>query len=424
MINVTDDCKESVVIIGGGVVGLSIAESLQSRGLAVTVLDANIGSQQASRGNAGQIAPGHPPVPSPAVPPKAISMLLNRRSPLYIPPRPSLALARWMAAFRKACKPSHYEHAMHILGAMSHDSRIGFDRLADTIGTPNLLHPAGVADFWISTEGEKEAMEETRWMETLGFEVEHLSGAALRQRDPAWSDNVLGAVMHKAGMLVDPAQWMDALRTHIETLGGTIRTMPPVTEILWSSNTWQLTTASGQRLHAERIVLCAGTWSTSLAAQLGLRLQIQPAKGYHAMVSMPSSPTVAGVLREPKIAVTPMDATVRLAGTLELSGWNHRMMDERLAQLLEGTTPFLPAARAGSIQSTWCGLRPCTADGLPVVGRIPGTDRAWIATGHGMMGVTLAPATADAIAADMCGEALPHWACAIQPIRTQAVVAR
>lgn len=424
MINVTDDCTHSVVIIGGGVIGLTIAESLQKRGRSVTVLDAAVGSRQASRGNAGQIAPGHPPVPSPAVPPKAISMLLDRRSPLYIPPRPSLALARWMTAFRKACRPAHYEHAMRTLGAMSHNSRAGFDRLADAIGTPGLLHPNGVADFWNSAQGHQDAMEETRWMERLGFEVESVSGDALRQRDAAWSDSVRGAVIHKAGILVDPAEWMDALRAHIQRLGVSIRHVQPVTTLTWSAGQWNLSTECGQQITASNIVLCAGTWSTPLAAQVGLRLNIQPAKGYHAMVRMQQPPTMAGVLREPKIAVTPLGQTVRLAGTLELSGWNHRMVEARLAQLVQGTTPFLPTARTGVIESTWCGLRPCTADGLPVVGRLPETDCGWIATGHGMMGVTLAPATAEVIAADMCGEPLPDWASAIQPERNQAVLAR
>ena len=425
MIVVTADTHDGVLIIGGGVIGLTIAAALQRRDVPVTILDASIGSVQASRGNAGQIAPGHPPVPSPAVPPRALSMLLDRRSPLYIPPRPSLSLARWLLAFRRACRPAQFEHTMRVLGAMSHDSRDGFDRLSEALHADDLLHAIGVTDFWRTARGQADAMEETRWMERLGFEVEHLTGEALRARDTGWSESLRGAFIHREGLTVDPAAWIDRLSAKVIADGATMCTGATVSEIRRDTGRWDVVLADDRRQSARRIVLCAGIWTPPLARQLGLRILMEPAKGYHSMATMESPPRLAGVLRESKISITPIDGMIRVAGTLELSGINHRLIAARLDQLITGARPYLLGLRKANVQSNWCGLRPCTADGLPIIGPVPSAPDAWIATGHGMMGLTLAPATAEAIAADMLGEPSAEWTAAMRPgASNQSTVSR
>jgi D-amino-acid dehydrogenase len=417
MIIVTADTHDGVLIIGGGVIGLSIAEALQRHDVPVTILDASIGSVQASQGNAGQIAPGHPPIPSPAVPPRALSMLLDRRSPLYIPPRPSMSLARWLLAFRRACRPTQYEHAMKVLGAMSHDSRDGFDRLSESLNAGDLLHAVGVTDFWRTEQGQADAMEETQWMETLGFEVEHLTGQALRARDPGWSDSVLGAVIHQDGLIVDPAAWLTSLRTKVLADGATLCEHVTVRDIQRSRGTWDVMLADDRTVTSGKLVLCAGSWTPPLARHLGMRILMEPAKGYHSMATMDTPPRLAGVLRESKIAITPLNGMVRIAGTLELSGLNHRRIGTRLDQLITGARPYLPGLTKANVQTNWCGLRPCTPDGLPIIGPVPDAPNAWIATGHGMMGLTLAPATGEVIAADILGQPLPEWAPAMRPSR-------
>ena len=407
---------ERVLIIGGGIVGLMTAHTLLRRGLPVTVLDAGPDRISPSRGNAGQIAPGHPPIPSPELPPRALHMMLDRRSPLHIPPRPSLPLLRWLIAFRRACRRSWYEQSMEVLGHLSRISRECFGQLAEELGPAATLAATGVADIWRTEAGQAEAEAETRWMHRLGFATTSLGGDQLRRRDPAWGPEVRGAVIHEDGMSIDPAALCDALRERLATLGGRIRTGCTVEAIRRCPGGWQAVTANGRSVTGGRLVLAAGVWSNPLARMIGVRVAMQPAKGYHRMLRMQGGPTMAAVLREPMVGITPMGPLLRVAGTLELSGFNHRLDPARITQLMAGARAFLPGIDAAESIDVWCGLRPCTASGVPVIGR--GIEGSWIATGHGMMGVTLAPGTAKLIADDMLGEPMPGWADMLRPRRS------
>jgi D-amino-acid dehydrogenase len=272
-----------------------------------------------------------------------------------------------------------------------------------------------LADIWCTEAGERESEAETEWMNRFGFATESLDAAELRRRDPAWGHDVRGAVIHRDGMRIDPAALCDAMRSRIGSLGGVIRTGCAVEAIRPRSDGWEAVLAGGEVLAGGRLVLSAGVWSEPLARMMGVHIPMQPAKGYHRMVRMEAAPTIAAVLREPKIGTTPMGSLLRVAGTLELSGFNHRLDPGRIRQLMAGTRAFLPAISAAEPVDLWCGLRPCTARGLPVIGR--GARGAWIAAGHGMMGVTLAPGTAKLIADDMLGEPVPDWSEMLRPSR-------
>ena len=159
-----------------------------------------------------------------------------------------------------------------------------------------------------------------------------------------------------------------------------------------------------EALEADVVILAAGIWTDGFARQHGLRLPMQAAKGYHLMLETETKPTTGFVCRETMVAVNPMSDGVRLAGTLELSGINQRMSRRRLELLRRGTTRYLRGIPQAKVTKTWNGLRPCTADGLPIIGPLPNTANAFVATGHGMMGVTLGPATARSIGELMDGE--------------------
>jgi D-amino-acid dehydrogenase len=301
---------------------------------------------------------------------------------------------------------------MQILGELGRVSRGQFDQLLDDLGQSKPPTAAGVADLWHTAAAEADAEAETKWMERLGFATESLSGDALRARDPAWGPRVRGAVIHKDGLCLDPASLCDAIHARVIDLGGHI-TRGCVTDLTRRDGRWLATLHGGRCLTAPRLVIAAGTWSPPLARMLGARIALQAAKGYHVTVTLARQPIMAGVLREPKIAVTPIGGTLRLAGTLELSGINFRIVPHRLAQLARGAASFLPEVAGASIKAPWCGLRPCTANGLPIIGPIgPG---AWLATGHGMMGVTLATGTASLIMQDMLGESPPAWSLSLRP---------
>ncbi len=157
-------------------------------------------------------------------------------------------------------------------------------------------------------------------------------------------------------------------------------------------------TEPGERIKADQVVLAAGSWSTELGRAVGVAIPMQPGKGYHAQLPPLNPPLrTAAVLTERHIAATPMEHGLRLAGTVELSGLNLRLRRRRVEMLTEGALPYLPGLKDVTPTVVWCGLRPCTADGLPVIGWAPRREGLFIATGHAKMGMTLGPVTGQLI---------------------------
>jgi D-amino-acid dehydrogenase len=152
--------------------------------------------------------------------------------------------------------------------------------------------------------------------------------------------------------------------------------------------------SDGRRVDGDRVVLAAGSWTTGLAAAIGIRVPMQPGKGYHIDLSnIQVRPSTTSVLAETFVAVTPLGEGLRLAGTIELSGLDRRISRDRLERLMSGARSYLLGIERAEVVSEWCGLRPLTADGLPAIGWARGADGVFIATGHAMMGFLLGPLT-------------------------------
>jgi len=160
--------------------------------------------------------------------------------------------------------------------------------------------------------------------------------------------------------------------------------------------------ADGSVEAADAVVLATGPFSLRLGRRHGMRIPVQPGKGYHRDVPVGSEGApplrIACVLHESSVFCTPSGDHVRFAGTMELSGWNRVLRPGRLRQLTRAAQAAFPALGDGPAISEWCGLRPMSADGLPIVGPLPGLAGAWIATGHGMLGLTLGPVTGEMVA--------------------------
>jgi D-amino-acid dehydrogenase len=147
-------------------------------------------------------------------------------------------------------------------------------------------------------------------------------------------------------------------------------------------------------VEGDRLGLAAGSWTSRLARDIGVRVPLQAGKGYHVNLSgLPVRPGTTSVLAETFVAVTPLDGGLRLAGTVELSGLNLRIAPHRLARLSAGARDYLRGIDEARVESTWCGLRPLTPDGLPAIGWAPRARGVFIATGHAMMGFLLGPLT-------------------------------
>lgn len=401
--------NEHVIIIGGGIIGLLSGRELLARGRAVTILDRGDLRNSASTGNAGVISPGHAPIPTPEVAAKAIRMMLDPRSPLYIPPRPSLSLLRWLLSFRRACRPAHFKMSSEVLDRFSKLSRERFEPLIDEC--PEALQPIGFVDVALTAQGYAHLDQEADRLNKSGFNVELRTGDQLRGDDDSWSDDVIGGLVQHDGIVARPDDLLLHVARRFEAEGGTLRTNATVETVHRDNRRFEsIELVDGERIGGDTLLVTAGIWSSELARDLDIRIPMQAAKGYHLMIEMDTPPKMASVLSEACIVVNPMGKQVRLAGTLELSGINDRMVQRRLDMLPKATSRYLPAVQNAARHSTWNGLRPCTADGLPVIGPVPGLSNAYLATGHAMMGVTLGPGTSKLIADCIDGVSLPDWA--------------
>lgn len=394
------------IIIGAGVIGVSAAYELARRGHRATVLDKGSVACGASFGNAGIIAVGHAPLPRPGLAWNAIKWMLKRTSPLHIHPRLDPSLIAWLWRFWRSCSDAHVASLMPSLSELGWISMERFQQLVET----EQLDCDFAHDGWMEVFGSEMQLREMQHtaegLRQFGIGHEILLGPELRTRDPIFKDNVHGAVMLTDSAYADPEKYVTQLAQRATKLGAEIRSNAAVKDVHFTSDRFTgVTLATGERIEGDVVVLAAGAWTTELGKQIGVRVPMQAAKGYHVdLGGVEVVPSTTCVLAETFVAVTPLSRGLRLAGTLEMSGINHRIDRQRVDMLRKGAARFLHGLDESAPleeRSVWCGLRPCTADGMPVIGWAPGRSGVFIATGHAMMGFTLGPGTGVVIAEEI-----------------------
>jgi len=328
-------------------------------------------------------------------------------------------LLRWLLGFRRACRPEHHRHAVVTLNALSHQSMELWHELERNESVSQHLNSVGWVEACCEEATCEDALNDVDLLHRDGFDAEFIEGDELRRRDPAFSRHVLGALVHPSDMLANPAGLIASLHGEVESLGGTVRQGCRIDTLLHDGRSGLVGAMScdGEIFEGSRAVLAAGIWSDRFARSHGLKIPMQAAKGYHVMVSMDDPPRTACVCRESMVGVNPCAGGLRLAGTLELSGINSRFIRRRLNMLRIGASRYINGIRDAEVTSEWNGLRPCTADGLPVIGPVPGLKGAFVATGHGMMGVTLGPITARIIGSLVENEPPPIDIASLDPAR-------
>ncbi len=391
-----------VVVIGAGVIGLCAADALQQRGWAVTLLDAGAPGAGASRGNAGWIVPAlSGPIPAPGLRGTSARWILRPDSPLVIQLRLDLGFARWLVAFWRNCNATAYHAGLEATLALN----------ARTMALLDAYQAEGIdaemrADGLLMVYRAEAALARdlagaetlTRW----GYPApEVLRGDALRVGEPALSEAVWGGLLLPAERHLRPEKLTAALAARLIGRGATLLARSPVVGIEHDRGQVSAVQTSTGRIAADAFLVAAGAWTPVVAALAGVRTPIEAGKGY----SLDHTPAPVSLrhplyLHEERVALTPFAGTLRLSGTMELSGRNAVIRPARVAALsraaatyLSGWPVDLPPVPA------WSGLRPLTPDGLPIIGLAPGFTNLAIASGHAMLGVTLGPATGEAVAA-------------------------
>ncbi len=396
-----------IVVVGAGIIGLCSAYELARRGVEVMVLDRCSTFDSASCGNAGLFSIGHGPLTKPGASWRGVRMMFDSRSPLWIRPSLSPELLRWLLTFHRHCTQAHLDRCLHTLCAMGWRTIEALEEILDRESIDCLYQRNGWLDLFRDDSLLTVAMHEAAAIAPYGYRTDFISGNELRKGNSIYRDEIAGAVHYVDSATLHPGRLVRSLASALAARGVSIRTNSTVTglERDKSGRCTGARLASGEVVTAATTVLAAGIWSDDLARDAGLRIAMQPARGYHVQIDgLARLPCTGGIMREVSVPFTPMGSQLRLAGTLEIAPVGRPWMRKRIDALLTGARKYFHGIEHGHVTHEWAGYRPCTADGMPVIGAIAQTPGLYVATGHAMMGLTLGPVTGRIVAADLCGE--------------------
>lgn len=394
------------LIIGGGVIGVCTAYYLAARGREVTLVEKGDIAAGCSYGNAGLVVPSHSiPLAAPGALRSGLKWLLDPESPFYVKPRADPGLVTWLARFVAASREEPMHRGLAVLRDLSLASRALFDELAALDGLDFGYQQRGVLLVFYSQHGLEGGREEAKILQQHGLAAQVLDGPQVRNLEPALRPDVVGGVRFPDDAHLNPAAFVRGLAQQVMVNGVRVETGVEVLGFETAGKQVTRVQTTHGDIVAGQVILAAGSWSPALARHLRMHVPIQPAKGYTLTVKRPDTcPTYPLILGEARMAVTPLGDVLRFGGTLELAGFDESINWRRVAALQAGVRRYLAGMEDLDLVELWRGLRPCTPDGLPILGRAPALPNLIVAAGHAMLGMSLGPITGKLTAQLACGE--------------------
>src|SRR5690554_3346361 len=402
------------VVVGAGIIGLMSAYYLRQRGFEVTVLERDSeGRVTTSHGNAGMVVPSHfIPLAAPGVVAQGVRWMANPRSPFYIKPRLNPEMVGWGWRFWRAGTAAHVARSAPMLLALNLASRDEYVNLNQQLGGGFDFERQGLTMLPISDRGLEEEAKVAAMAHELGMAAEVLDRRAVQAMEPGITLNVVGGVHFPEDAHLDPAKFMRLLTERLREDGVQLRFGWEVTGFGAKGGgigavEGHGSTGVAESVTADHVVLAAGSWSSRLGKQLGLRLPMQPGKGYSMTLENPSQRLrVPSLLSEARVAVTRMGERLRVGGTMEIAGFDEGANAGRVEGIIDSALRYFPELKREEFDAPprWHGFRPCSPDGLPYLGKSPKHANVTVATGHSMMGVSLAPITGRLVGQLVAGE--------------------
>ena len=388
--------SKNIIVIGGGIIGLSSAYYLQKEGHQVTIIDQSGLNGGASYVNAGYLSPSHLiPLSAPGVMKKGLKWMFNPSSPLYIKPRLEADFLQWAWAFNKSCNATHVERAAPVI----RDISVLSQELYDDIKTAeNFSYHYDKKGLFMLCQTEKMLEEEVKAAELaqqLGLEAREVSKAEIKKIEPNVEINAIGAAYFKCDHHTTPHEFMKELKQHLKDTGVIFYINEKVEDLEVNRKEIVAVKTNKQTLKADEVVLAAGSWSNLLSKKLGLKLLLQAGKGYRINTERETGITIPAILAEAKAAVTPMNGFTRFAGTMEIAGINHNINKVRVEAIANAAKRYYPNIELTEEEkgNAACGLRPVSPDGLPYIGKSDKCKNLTIAAGHAMMGWSMGTGT-------------------------------
>lgn len=391
-----------VVIIGGGIIGLSSAYYLVQEGCDVTIVDKTDLSDSCSYGNLGMIVPSHfVPLAAPGIVAQGIRWMFNSKSPFYVKPTLSGQLINWGLKFIKSANESNVKKAEKPLTDINLLSKQLYETLSKEPGFDFAFEKKGIIMYYKTEKVGEEEIHLAEKAKSMGLDVEALSAEQVQQLEPDVKLDVLGGVHYRCDAHLYPNKLNEQLIHYLKEKRVRFITGSAVKQVSRKGNKIISIQAGDHVLDADVFVMAAGSWMPQLLQMAGLHLPLMPGKGYSFTQKNTSNQLqIPAILCEARVAITPMGKDLRFGGTMEIGAINDKVNMNRVKGIVESVPAYLPGLNLNMPEEkeVWYGFRPCSPDGLPYIGYGAKYDNMLYAGGHAMMGLSLGPATGKLIA--------------------------
>ncbi|OIR12809.1 D-amino acid dehydrogenase small subunit [mine drainage metagenome] len=384
-----------VIVIGGGIIGLSSAYYLQQSGHEVTVIDKTDISSNCSYGNAGYVCPSHfTPLATPGIVWQGLKWMFDSTSPFYVQPRLSKSLIDWGLKFMRSATDEKVAKAAMPLLDISLFSQKLYEQWTGLPQFNFAYEHKGLLEIFQTKKAAEHAKHTVEKAHSIGLtDTELLDYDTLQSKEPQTKINGLGAIFFKCDAHLYPNKLMQQLLQHLKNVGVAFRTNEEVTSFENKNGSITKVITDKNVYDADSVIIASGSWSRELVEKIKIKLPLMPGRGYS--VTLEDSPykiNHPSILVEGRVALTPMDGNkIRFGGTMEITSTQTPPRLNRVEGLLHAVKRFYPEfdVPVPPVEKVWYGYRPCSADGLPYLGRTDQWNNVVIATGHAMLGLGL-----------------------------------
>jgi len=393
-----------VVVIGGGVIGLSSAYFLQEAGHSVTVIDQTDISNNCSYGNAGYVCPSHfVPLATPGIVKQGLKWMLNPESPFYVKPRLSWSLMQWGLKFMQMATPENVEKAAMPLKDFALVSQHWYEEWAKLPQFKFAYEHKGLLEIFQTDKVADHSHHLVKKAHELGLtDTRLLNQEELFALEPQHKMNAIGAVYFACDAHLYPNKLMKQLIEDLKSKGVQFCLGETVKSFEKENGKIKSVITDKNKYTPDAVVLATGSWSREMVQQLGITMPLMPGRGYSiTLENSPYQTNYPSVLVEGRVALTPMDGNkMRFGGTMEITTTQAPLQINRVVGVLKAVKKFFPEfdIPTPSWEQVWYGYRPCSADGLPYLGRSRKIQNLVVATGHSMIGLSLGAGTGKLVA--------------------------
>jgi D-amino-acid dehydrogenase len=398
------------VVVGGGVVGAACAYYLSSDGWTVTVVDRASFGSGCSHANCGYVCPSHVlPLAGPGAVREGLRALVARNAPFRIKPRFDPALWGWLFRFARLSNRAQSLQSGRGIHALLQSSRRLYDELLRAEAIDCEWEARGLSIVFKSSAAFEHHGETAELLaREFGVQPRKICGNALQAHEPALLPGLAGAWHYESDAHLRPDRLMAELRRVLTSRGVAIRESCDARSLRREGDRVRALVVGDGEIEADEVVVATGALAPDWDREMGCRLPIQPGKGYSITMPRPGvCPTVPMIFEEARVAVTPFRSGYRIGSTMEFAGYDTSLDPRRLELLTAGARAYLREPVAEPVVERWYGWRPMTPDSLPLIGRSPKLSNLWLAAGHNMLGLSMAPATGKLVAELLSGRP-PH----------------